>query len=94
MDATQSNGSVLCCSQLYCSRKNILVAIHVTNDFILSFHIDFNSSVKEEASAESCVGGGELFEKFQQKQKSNKETTNSMGGKRFVMYEILSIYFL
>lgn len=59
-----------------------LVAFHVQNNFILSFHIDFNSSIKEEASAESCVGGGELFEKFQQKQKNNKETTNSMGGKR------------
>lgn len=65
--------------------EKILVAIHAANNFNLSFHIDFDSSVKEEASADSCVGGGELFEKFQQKQKNNKDTTNSMGGKRFVM---------
>lgn len=83
LNATQSNGSVLCCSQLYCSRKQPSGYILVTNDFILSFCIDFDSSVKEEASAE-CVGGGELFEKFQQKQKSNKDTPSSMGGKRCV----------
>lgn len=60
-------------------QKRNLVAILVTNDFILTLYIDFDSSVKDEASADSCVGGGELFEKFQQKQKNN---TNSMGGKR------------
>jgi hypothetical protein len=36
------------------------------------------------SNAEASGGGGELFEKFQQKQKNNiiKEGTNSMGGKR------------
>jgi hypothetical protein len=48
---------------------------------IISSHSDILT--KQAANAEAS-GGGELFEKFQQKQKINKDTSNSMGGKRLV----------
>lgn len=48
-----------------------------------SIHSHFDNTAKPGTNLEnSAAGGGELFEKFQQKQKINKDSSNSMGGKR------------
>jgi hypothetical protein len=49
----------------------------------LDIHSFFDNSLKQVSNVEaSASGGGELFEKFQQKQKNSKDSTISMGGKR------------
>lgn len=51
--------------------------------FFYSIHSHFDNTAKPGTNLENAAaGGGELFEKFQQKQKINKDSSNSMGGKR------------
>jgi hypothetical protein len=50
---------------------------------LLSTRSHFDNSAKQGTNLDTSAGGGELFEKFQQKQKINKDGSGSMGGKRY-----------
>jgi hypothetical protein len=81
------NGLVLCCQPMLQkdTRRAADEADSLSHSPFICFIVrsHFDNSPKQVSNAEAPGGGGELFEKFQQKQKNNiKEGTNSMGGKR------------